>query len=196
MAGIGVVVLVGGIVGGTTYIIKQQMEINKLEKEIINVKQNMNSAFELLNNVSKSSTFADYGTELRFSIISYSDHQLQISIDFIDLIKPKHALLYSELPNAFCGNFNAIHNGTEFAMIQVIRCSSNKIKVEVSVMKEKQTDQLVCHHYHAGIFGRDRFETRLLNNALCYKDGNCYELDEQLCIGYSVSSLRQETSKR
>jgi hypothetical protein len=196
MAGIGVVVLVGGIVGGTTYIIKQQMEINKLEKELIIIKENMNSAFQLLNNVSKSATLSEYGVKLRFGIISYIDRQLQISMDFLDLIKTKHSLLYSQLPNAFREKFNGI-NGTQFAILQVLRCTSKNIKVEVSVMKETQKNQFICHRYsHAGTFKADRYETKIIGNILCYQNQICYELDQQQCIGNLVSSLFASTKKR
>jgi hypothetical protein len=172
MAGIGVVVLVGGIVGGTTYIIKQQMEINKLEKELIIIKENMNSAFQLLNNVSKSATLSEYGVKLCFGIISYIDRQLQISMDFLDLIKTKHSLLYSQLPNAFREKFNGI-NGTQFK------------------------NQFICHRYsHAGTFKADRYETKIIGNILCYQNQICYELDQQQCIGNLVSSLFASTKKR
>jgi hypothetical protein len=90
--------------------------------------------------------------------------------------------MYSQLPNAFREKFNGI-NGTQFAILQVLRCTSKNIKVEVSVMKETQKNQFICHRYsHAGTFKADRYETKIIGNILCYQNQICYELDQQQCI--------------
>uniref|UniRef100_A0A914PUD4 Uncharacterized protein n=1 Tax=Panagrolaimus davidi TaxID=227884 RepID=A0A914PUD4_9BILA len=165
-------------------VIKYEVKLEALQKQLINTQNQLNAATIGLNNITKALAEDEYLTKLKFNLNEYVEKYLETFYEFMKILRSEKAVAIDKIPETFLKHFQGVKNEA-FFYLRYAGCKGKNVMIEMTVAEGSPSQIFDCFSYtHVGVFKNDLFSRYKLKSMYCYENGKCSHIDSKKCLVY------------